>query len=37
MKSSYEEVKKEDFSGVRGKGGEVLIQYQYGINPCNTD
>jgi hypothetical protein len=25
MKSLYKEVKKEDFSEVRGKGGEVLI------------
>lgn len=27
IKSSYKEVKKDDFSEVRGKGGEVLILY----------
>jgi hypothetical protein len=33
----YKEVEKEDFEGVRGKGGEESILYRYGIDPCNTD
>jgi hypothetical protein len=37
MKSSYEEVEKEDFEGVRAKGGEKSILYRYDIDPCNTD
>ncbi len=37
MKSSYEKVGKEDFSGVRAKDGEESILYRYDIDPCNTD
>jgi hypothetical protein len=37
MKSSYEEIGKEDFKRVKVKGGEESILYRYDIDSCNTD
>jgi hypothetical protein len=37
MKSSYEEIRKENFEEIRVKDGEESILYQYDIDPCNTD
>jgi hypothetical protein len=37
MKSSYEEIGKENFEGVKIKNDEESILYRYDIDPCNID
>jgi hypothetical protein len=37
MKSSYEKIEKEDFEGVKTKGGEESILNRYDIDPCNIN
>jgi hypothetical protein len=37
MKSSYEEVGKEDFEGVKIKGGEESMLDRYDIDFCNIN
>jgi hypothetical protein len=37
MKSSYEEIGKEDFEGIRVKGGEESILNRYDIDACNIN
>jgi hypothetical protein len=37
MKSSYEEIGKENFERVKAKGGEESILYRYDIDSCNIN
>jgi hypothetical protein len=37
MKSSYEEIEKEDFKKIKIKGGEESILYRYDIDFCNIN
>jgi hypothetical protein len=37
MKSSYEKIGKEDFGGVKVKGGEESILNRYDIDSCNIN
>jgi hypothetical protein len=37
MKSSYEEIEKEDFKRIKIKSDEESILYRYDIDSYNTD